>query len=226
MCGRRIAFEATFAIPPRGTVRTSTRLRTHDRHRLPTSPVGRRRHARRRLGIRPDAQPGANSNGAGRLGSKWGYARRQADCTGPEPERKAEPVERRHPSERGGPGHREAGAQGARSERGAAARDFGWRSRTAAKMSAACCDWLQGPAGFDPTGPVSFTTRGGCLSRFARRLRAGGSSRRPVSFPQSSRNGQLLRCCGCRKIVSARRINRTLSGGEDNNETRCSFVHG
>src|ERR1700722_10671486 len=55
----------------------------------------------------------------------------------PEPERKAEPVERRHPSERGGSDHREAGAQDGRSERGAAARDFRRRSRATGKMRAA-----------------------------------------------------------------------------------------
>jgi hypothetical protein len=43
---------------------------------------------------------------------------------------------RRHPPERGGSGHREAGAQGGRFERGAAARDFRRRCRAAAKMSA------------------------------------------------------------------------------------------
>ena len=60
---RRIAFRATITIP-RGTIRTSIRLRTHDGHQLTTSAVDRRRHACRRLGIRPDAQPDANSNSA------------------------------------------------------------------------------------------------------------------------------------------------------------------
>jgi len=64
----------------------------------------------------------ANSSGAAQLGSRR------------EPERKAEPVERRHPSERGGSDHREAGAQDGRSERGAAARDFRRRSRATGKM--------------------------------------------------------------------------------------------
>ena len=64
------------------------------------------------------------------------YAWRQSDRAGPEPERKAEPVERRHPPERGGSRHREDGAQGPRSERGAAATFFRRRSRAAAKLSA------------------------------------------------------------------------------------------
>ena len=60
----------------------------------------------------------------------------ELECAGSEPDRKAEPVERRHSSERGGPGHREAVTQGGRSERGAAARDFRRRFRAAAKMTA------------------------------------------------------------------------------------------
>ena len=42
--------------------------------------------------VPPDSVPGQIAAG-------------QSDCAGPEPERKAEPVGRRHPSERGGPGH-------------------------------------------------------------------------------------------------------------------------
>ena len=42
-----------------------------------------------------------------------------------------------HPKEMG-PGHREAAAQNGRFERGAAARDFRRRSRSAAKMNALC----------------------------------------------------------------------------------------
>ena len=104
---------STFAIPPQGTLRTSPRLGTHDDHRLTTMLICGRSHLRRRLGIGRGAQPAAIHNRAPRR-----------ECAGSEPDRKAESVERRHPSERGGPGHREAGTPGGRSERGAAARDF------------------------------------------------------------------------------------------------------
>ena len=126
-CARRCAlfFRPTFAIPSQGTDRTSPRLGTHDDHRLTTLLICGRSHLCRRPGIGPGTQPAANSNHAPRL-----------ECAGSEPDRKAEPVERRHSSERGGPGHREAVTQGGRSERGAAARDFRRRFRAAAKMTA------------------------------------------------------------------------------------------
>ena len=72
---------------------TSTSLRDHGSHRLTTLPVGRRGYACRRLCVRPGAQPDVNSSGAAQLDSRR------------KPEREAEPIERRHSSERGRSGH-------------------------------------------------------------------------------------------------------------------------
>ena len=119
----RIVFQGDLRNAPRERSAHHRVLGTHDDHRLTTLLICRRSHLRRRLGIGPGTQPAAISNRAPQL-----------ECGGSEPDRQAESVERRHPSERGGPGHREAGTQGGRSERGAAARDFRRRSRAAAKM--------------------------------------------------------------------------------------------
>jgi hypothetical protein len=114
--------------PSPGTTRTSARLDGHDDHRLTSLPVCRRNCPCRWLGVRPGARADASPNGANRV-----------DCAGPELKRQAEPVERRHPSEGGGPGDREARARRTRSQRGAAAGgDFGRRCRASTKVSPSC----------------------------------------------------------------------------------------
>ena len=121
---RRTAFRAPMTI---GNPEPINPFGTHGGDKHTTSVADRRRRADRWLGGRPDAQRAATS--------KSGCPRRRTAGAGRDPERQAEQVERRHSSGRGGPGHREAGAAGARPERPAATRDIGRRSRTATEMS-------------------------------------------------------------------------------------------